>query len=266
MKINNFIYKLVFTSLFFVLLSASDKSYALTVIPSIIELNSTPNSQETFVIKVRNDEGKKRIIKSYSWDLALNKDGKYEKRPIGGFDYSLAKNIRTLKEETFLEANEMKEIYFTLKVPNDIQGEKQAIIYIQSIPDLKAKKGRSVIFSTKIAVPVFLKIKGTESIKSKIKNVKVLEPTKKEGLSILLNVINDGNVHIKSSASISIVSDDYSLFVGSIKTDSQIVLPNGEKHLKGELNRDITAGKYRALITYEYDDKNIVIEKPFEIK
>jgi len=266
MKINNIIYKLICTSLFFVLLSISDKSFAFTVIPAKIELSSTANSQETFSIRVRNDEGQKVVISSYSWDWALNKNGIYESRPIGGFDYSLAKQIKTLKSKIYLEPHEMKEIFFTITVPDDIKGEKQALIYIQSTPDVKTKSGENIIFSTNISVPVYLKIKGTELVKSRIKDIEIKEATQKEPFTVLLNVVNEGNVHVKSSASISILSGNYSLFIGTMKTNSQLILPKREKQLKAELDRDFTPGKYKALITYQFDDKYVVVEKPFEIK
>jgi len=265
MKISKIFNKLVFTLLFLFLLS--QESFALTVMPSTVELKSTPGSQETFGIKVRNDESTKQIIKCYFWDLSVNKAGKVEYRAIGGFPYSLAKYIKSIKTDFSLAPNEIKEIFFTLSVPNDIKGGKQAIIFVQSLPDVKKTKGKSFVFSTRIALPVFLNIKGTEIIKSKIKSIEIKEPSGKEPLTISLDVVNTGNVYIKNaSATISVVSDDYSTFIGSIKDTTDFILPQATKTLKGELNRSISAGKYRALITYQYEDKNIVIEKPFDIK
>ncbi len=260
------IYYLLFISF---LLLFQNKSEALTISPYSVSIETDAGNSGTSSVRIINDGSGNFEIKAYALDIGFDKSGKKIFRPVGGFDYSVAKFVKISPERFNLKDNEAKEVKISVSMPHDSIGGKQAMVYFEASPVLPGniqKKSARISLAMRLGVLVLHETKGTVNVKSRIKNVNVLPISETEPLSLDLEVTNEGNTHILASGVAAIMKDDYT-FIGKIDFNKSIVFPNRTKTLRGEWNGNLSPGQYHAIITYQYgEDKNVVIDKVFEIK
>jgi hypothetical protein len=84
-------------------------------------------------------------------------------------------------------------------------------------------------------------------------------------LDFEMKVNNYGTGYIIGTGVVSII-DKKNKFLGSFELDKKIIPTKREVLMKKEILLSLDSGEYNALVTYNYKNKSISINKPFEIK
>lgn len=243
-------------------------SNAITVSPFLVEIETEKGKVGSEKIKIINDSNSEQEIKSTLVDVDFDKNGNKIMRPPGTLKNSVSQYVKIFPSKFILKPQESKEVVLSIDVPVDSVGGKYCIAYFESLPVQFAvsKKEKKMKLGIRLGVVVFQKTKGTVITKSRISSIDIEQPSESKPMIMKLNVINQGNAHIKASATAAIMTEDDD-FVGRVDFTNTYIVQGISKTLIGEFGGNIQPGKYHALITYEYaEDKNIVIDKHFEIK
>ncbi|MBC7474136.1 MAG: hypothetical protein H7263_07565 [Candidatus Sericytochromatia bacterium] len=257
-------FKTLFLAITFLLI-LSPQSFALTISPSLFEIQTEPGVPQTFTLNVYNDGQRKYNIKSYIWDLSFNRKNKKTYKPPSGKAESIAKYINLSDKNFILEPKENKVVSFTITIPKGVIGGKQAIAFFDATPIVpKDNAPVRLLMTASLGVTILQETKGTVEIKSRIKSVKFINPNTTNPLIMELNVVNQGNTHIFGSAVVAITKGE-NTFIGSFRVPGTIIFPKKSALLKGSFEGDIQPGAYNALITYHFRDKDIVITKNFTV-
>jgi hypothetical protein len=242
------------------------KAFALTLSPATVKLETEPGVAQTFKLKVTN-EGKKKIVVIPSVEeIGFTKKGKKIYLPIGSYPFSIAKYINLPKNTFELNPDETREINCSINVPKGINGGNRAIVFFSGEPYVppSVKYKSRVKMAVKLGATILQETRGTTVIKSRIKDA-IVSIKADKSLSMALRVLNEGNTHFYGSATVAILGKD-DTFIGTLEMPQTLVFPGREGILRGKLNMKIAPGYYNALITYQFKDKNITINKPFLIK
>lgn len=252
----------------FLLLLFSTPAMSITISPASHILETVSDLPQTFIIRVLNDGKDRSQFECYMSDLDINKKGNKIFKPVGTTSQSIAKYISIAEPRKFiLDGKESREVVFTLKVPKGIIGGNKAIAFCQSSPLNTDKKDKKLIMAVRAGAVILQETLGTVYIKSRIKAADIILPDADKPLTVKLTVKNEGNTYLMSAGTATILGpNDY--FVGSIELKKKLVFPGKEVELKGQLPiaAFIAPGIYHALITYQYRDKNISIDKVFTVK
>jgi hypothetical protein len=246
------------------------QAFALTVLPSKVYVTTRYNdiSRKTFIVK--NDYKSKVKIRIFCQELIIKNAGKNIsfKTPAPGDKKALSNFITIIPDNFILGPLEKKNVEMLIETPKTIFGGNTVSIFFESEdynPVKKIKLHKMLNIRTSVAAYLFQETEGTVEAKSKITGVKVIDQTISQPLAINLDVINLGNTIIKGSALISILDENYK-YLGKIEVPQKILVENEKTTLTGNYNIKLQKGNYRALITYQYKDKNITIEKSFSVK
>ncbi len=241
---------------------------ALTISPHTVVIQTDSGQAGTTVINVINEGNATYQVNSYPWDIGFDKNGNRIYKPIGSFNYSIAKYVKINPEKFILKSKESQEVKVSIMLPKDMSGGNQAIAFFEAIPidNLKVIKSDKLKMGIRLGGLLLQETKGTIKLASKIKKVDVILPTSTKPLILKLNVSNEGNSHIFASAMVAImgINDTY---IGQLSLNKILIFPKKNDTLIGTWNGVLSKGFYHALITYQYgEDKNIVIDKTIEVK
>lgn len=258
---------------FLLLLFFTKSVYAIGVSPYIVDISVDKGVEGVKTVKLFNDSALTYNIKSYSHDIGFDKKGNKTHYPASGSNDSAAKYIEIIPNNFVLKKNETKEVKIVVRTPENWTGGKGAVVFFDAKPDVskidpvKGKKIKARLeLNLSLGVLVLQQIKGTSEIKSRITKADVSVKKAGKKLDFLVNVLNEGNIHLKGKGFISIFDSEEN-FVGKTDFSQTIVFPGKEDTLKAVWEGDkLEKGSYSALITYEYaDDKSVIINKVFNI-
>ncbi|MEK7433092.1 MAG: hypothetical protein AABZ74_08175 [Cyanobacteriota bacterium] len=259
----------IFLFCLFFIIVIQIKVFSLTVSPFYVVIETLPNKPGTEIVNIINDSNVDSEIKAILMDFEYDKKGNKITKPAGTSSNSIAKYVKISPNNFLLKPNESKEVKISIDVPEKSIGGKQALVYFEGIPFLKEtsiRKTPKIKMGVRLGVLILQETTGTVITKSRIKSVKIDNPSLSKPLVLNIDVINEGNSHLITTASAAIMKDD-DTFIGRIDFNKMIILPNKIKTLTGEWGGELSKGTYHAIITYQYtEDKNIVIDKVFQIK
>lgn len=265
LNFNKLLHKTILVS-FFALYSLNVN--AITISPATKIIETQPGVPQTFVIRVLNDGNEKASIECYMSDIDIDKNGNKVFKPVGSTKSSVAKYINISEPRKFiLGANETKEVLFSVNVPKGVIGGNKAIAFFQSKPVNDTMDGKKLIMSVRAGATILQETIGTAEIKSKITSVDIEQPSSISPLKLKMKVKNEGNTYVNATGTVAIVDSNES-FIGTMDLNKTIVYPNRDATLEGKLlnNVKLNPGMYHALITYQYRDKSVSIDKVFYIK
>lgn len=242
-------------------------AFSLTISPATIELETEPGVSKTFTIFVKNDESIKVTINPSIQEIGFDKNGNKIYRPIGSFPSSIARYITYPNTPFELEPKQSKQVNMSITVPKGIIGGNSAVAFFHAIPYFppSLKIVTRVGMAIRLGATIIQETRGSIIVKSRIKSADFIAGTSGKLPALELKVLNEGNTHIYGSAIVAVIGKDES-FLGTFNIPELLIFPGKEGNLKGEIKINLQPGSYHALITYQYKDKAITIDKPFDIK
>jgi hypothetical protein len=262
----------IFSKRFFLpaamLLMLSAPAFPITISPATQILETEPGVAKTFTVKVLNDSKDKATMECYMSDMEIDKKGNKIFKPVGTTGQSVAKYITIAEPSKFiLGPQESREVVLTANIPKGVVGGNKAIAFFQAKPVEDKVQGKKLIMSVRAGTTILQETKGTVDIRSKIKSADIIPPASGNPLTVKVKVKNEGNTYLMSTGIVTILGPKDS-FVGSVELDKALIFPGKEAELEGQLTTvdEVEPGTYHALITYQYRDKSISIDRVFTIK
>lgn len=242
------------------------QAFSLIIVPSRFEIETEANVPQNLRITVVNDSQKKCGIMAYAMDYFIDKKGDKIFKAKGSLANSISKYITFSETNFILEPDERKEIKININIPEGIVGGNRAVTFFQSFPYKPGylKQVNNVTVSTRLGATILQETKNTVITKSRILKVDINRPSPEEPLEIKMRVINESNTQVWSTGTVAIIGKDDN-FIVSFALNKHLIYPNQEFVLNGKLLTGFAPGSYNALITYQFKDKSISINKPFII-
>lgn len=226
---------------------------AMAVDPAIIEL-----------IVDKSEIGKKEITVYNTSSLALP-----IKAVVQGFNPGEAVDIKEKDLETYdasswikidpkdrdfiLQPKASKKVSVSVTVPPEAPaGGHYATIYFNPLIPQALVSDSSVFIYARIAVLVFIQVKGTFTEKITVDSLKTKYINQALPISMTFNVNNVGNSHIRPTGKIKITSEISRKFAGETSIPLQIVLPGTTREYKVDVGQSLRPGFYSAELTLNY--------------
>lgn len=204
----------------------------LTVTPSRVEVAAPPGGRFEGKYTVRNDYNTPAKIKVEFRDWFVLPEN-------SGINISDWLSVSPL--EFSLQPNESREVQYAVHLSTSARGVQVGMVSF--IPQTGEEQGVTLM----VSVSIFVTAKGTERIDWEIPDVKLAKASGK--LQVTALVKNDGNVHLRPSGSVTILSG------GKIAAqldflESRPVYPGLSRSILARSDGDaaLLAGKYTALI------------------
>jgi hypothetical protein len=227
-------------------LSHSSCYAALRVEPESIELVASPDTATSGIYNVTNEgsESARVVVQPEEWPRSATPES----------DRSPDKWLTITPMEFDLAAQEKKEVVYTINPPGNRAAELSAMIFFStSSPDgtmnIVTRNGVSLYAAFADNMTLDCSIAGVDV--SKLEQ-KTENGTVDRGIVFTISVENKSNVHIRPTGSIVITGEDGAMHSLNIargfpayaggKGDYQVLWDK----------KDITTGKYEALITLDY--------------
>jgi hypothetical protein len=226
---------------------------AMAVDPAIIEL-----------IVDKSEIGKKEITVYNTSSLALP-----IKAVVQGFNPGEAVDIKEKDLETYdasswikidpkdrdfiLQPKASKKVSVSVTVPPEAPaGGHYATIYFNPLIPQALVSDSSVFIYARIAVLVFIQVKGTFTEKLTVDSLKTKYINQSLPVNMTFNVSNVGNSHIRPTGKIKITSEISRKFAGETAIPLQIVLPGTTREYKVDIGQSLRPGFYSAELTMNY--------------
>ena len=164
----------------------------ISVSPAHFHLNIKPGQSKTYKIKINNDTDSKNEFKVNIYDFNMNGKGKSAFLPAETGEYSLSKWLNISPTFFEVKAGEIKEVSFTVTIPDDETGNKAAwsIIMIEQAEPRKelepAKKGSGTVALGVVPTFAFGVFIYQNPPSVKVKNVEMID--------FKMNTSNDKNI------------------------------------------------------------------------
>ncbi|MFN8578609.1 MAG: hypothetical protein U0354_17415 [Candidatus Sericytochromatia bacterium] len=256
-------YKILLSIILFFLFCKN--THALTLSPSTVNIETIGGVPKNISFTVYNETSQSLNIKSYVWDLIIDKDGRKNiVKPNINNKNSISPYIQVQQNDFIIKAKERKKVDAIINIPDKIKGGNIGLVLFEASPILK--NGQSLVsISTRLGATVIQETKGTIKEKSRITELNFNKESESAPLNFRMNVLNEGNNFTKSSIMIGVLGED-DTFYGSYSTDKRLVSPNSNAIFEKEIPLNLKKGNYNSVITYTYNKKTITINKPFQIK
>lgn len=171
------------------------------------------------------------------------------------------------KTEVPIKANKSSALKFKINIPENAQGEYIAKVSFQEKPP----KGGMLAFTIRYNLPIYITVTGTEKYEFQVSDVSIENKTR---TNLRVFVSNTGNVHIRPTGEIKIVSlsrdkKEYSM---PFNRGKFVNIPEEAKYYDNTFNDNssLPDGKYKAVITIkansEENAKTLTKEIKFLIK
>lgn len=244
--------------------SISAPAIVFKIEPTFVKLESPAGGYRTLPLRLKNEEMMKLKIKIIPTDISFDKYGKVSYTEIGKTAYSLANCLKVTPMELVLNPRSENTIQLAISTPKDREGGLYGnlLIEIESI-------GQEYTISDKRNVPIEVIISKTVKEEGKINNVEI-NPTK-EGINILVEFANEGNVALRPEAVVKVKAIRTLNTIAELPFKTQTVMPKNilNLHTTCPYSEPLLAkGKYEASVEISYgkENKRLFFKKEFEIK
>lgn len=265
------IFKLFTLMIFFALFSANSAE-AIGISPYIVDMTTKKGEDGSRIIKVFNDSKLKFKVDAIAHDIGFDEKGNKIHKPAGFFKSSVAKYVEIIPSSFELSKNETKEVKVIIKTPKEWTGGNGALVLFDAVPakpdlseaDKKNIKAR-LDFKLSLGAVILHQVEGTTVSSSNIISTDIQSKKSGRKISFDLGVKNTGNAFIKTSGFISVLNSNDG-YVGKVEIPKVVVFPGKTDTINTQFEgQKLEPGEYHALITYEYNDKSIILDKKFKV-
>ncbi len=239
----------------------------LSISPVKFELLIAPGKSFTDVIHVRNVTDEEIEVQVYFSDFNLNEENALQFLDEGSLKHSLAPWIRIQPTALKIAAQEEKLVRFTVEMPENSDGDLQAMIFFQSVPKGAVLKegARQVLISTRIGAVIYACPKGREQKLGDIPNLYLRENQPEGGLEYALLFANKGNIHLRPAGKIKLLNEQGKTLISLPFNEQQNpVLREGCRIFEGKIGSLLKPGKYLVRVEMDYGgSQDLQVEKPY---
>jgi hypothetical protein len=242
----------IILSLLFI--SAMPANAQLMMEPSKVTLNTEAGATIIDKIYLHNTGEEVETVKIYWEDFMYVEpfNGKKKFYPAGTTEYSLKDWVNFSPQTLTLAPKTKQEVNYVIKVPQDISGGRYGVLFFERGAE-KGSEGVGVSIVTRVGALFFVDI-GEKNKSSEISGWKFTETT-------LSGVIkNNGNVFIFPQG-IYYVMDEEGLVANRGEIEKIYLPPNSSAEFKADLAKDLSAGSYTAVMTFDLHDGDSLVRE-----
>lgn len=222
------------------------------VVQSLVEISTSAGSNLTGYFTVVNNFKQETEVTVHLENIA-----RYGER------IEIKEWLNVIPEEFLLKPGEVKEIKYEIKVATGIRGALTGRVFFASI---NPEPG-SLRIGTRIGIPVYVIIEGTENLDGEIEKITIRKDSEKgkEGIRFMIVVKNEGNVHFRPRGKV-VVRDKKREKIGETEVIYGWPVFPGRKHNYRAFweIEDLDKGKYQAEIIFSYGDLYSKLNKSFK--
>lgn len=242
------ILSLIFT---FIPVAKAQESLVLTISPIKIELKVNKGQILSQRIKIMSNLNTQLIVYTQDWQ---------PQGAEGQVQFLTEKTLTSASswlsispKKFYLKANQPKEVKVSIQVPKDIYpGSYYTAVMFQ--PVLTQNKGVIQVVG-RVGTLILLTVKGQVIEKGKIISFKTIKKFNwKTPVDFEILFKNTGTVYYKPSGKISIYLGDKK--IDEIEIKGENALPNYERKMKAQWNKNVWLGKFTAQLDLKYGLKN----------
>jgi len=238
----NFLITGLFLCISSFLLTGESPAFSFLVSPSKVELICEPSGKITFNLRVINTEKRPRGFKIYLRDLRLTREGKLQFPFPGKEKRSCAEWIEVKPSKFFLQPFETETVLCSVNVQEGYEGELYATVMVES--------EEKALF--RVAVPVFLLIKGKELVKkASFLPVKVERSFNKNVLQLTAPIKNEGNVRLKVEGR-AWIKDKWGRAWFEFPLTGGTIFPESIRYLKANIRESLLLARFFLEISIAY--------------
>ncbi len=246
------------------LLLGASAADALTVSPTIYELNANPGQTIVKAVRLKNDTDKVQVLQPSSQNFVADPSGKGQPMYTGNQPASsLANWISVDATRVTLRPGESKDVVFTVAVPGNAEpGGHYAALFWGEASAAQAP-GANVGVVSQIAAPmVLLNVRGNVEESGQLLNFATKSGlTKFQSLPVefTAKIANTGNVHWQPQGQVEIMNV-FGRKVASIPfnnvTDGGNILPQSAREFGITWDKGFAFGPYTAKLYFVYGKSN----------
>lgn len=239
-----------FSGLLSILLFAGNAVAAgLTVQPPSLYLTALRDAEIDEVIMISSTSAGATSVRFSASPFDMNENGRPARGKPSSRDLSGA--IRLSADHAVLGAGQQFELRVRVRVPSLAEGSSWAAVFVEHTADH---------VTTRIAVPIFVTVAGTERPNARVEIVEAYRLTS-EVVVISALLHNDGNTVLRAPVAFSIETHD-AIEIASADRDAVLLLPGRgrlvEVHLKGTFS-DLAGVTANTFFRFGHDSSQVVI-------
>lgn len=188
----------IFLFFYFLICTSSAQGFSLNLNPPSLRLTVGTGETVSGKISLENSGNSILTIKAYVQDWVYAKDGSKDFKEAGSTPHSCADWITLNPTKFEINPNEIKEIEYTLSVPEYASGGNYAVIFFESI--ISEPKGSGVAIAGRIGTIVYQETKGRVNKKGSILDLSACKECKP--LKVSLVFINEGDTQLQADGKV----------------------------------------------------------------
>jgi len=243
----------------FILLSADVYAFSLSVDPPSFKIKVKPGTSSTGTIKVKNEGDAEIGIKAYLGDWVFAPDGGKTFKAPATTVYSATQWVTISPDFLTLQPKEVKDVNYTIKFPENIQGGKVTVIFFETaLGTAENEEGMTVKLAGRIGVIGYIEAENASNRIGEITKLEVSRPDENKPLTIKLKFKNTGDTYTLAKATANIIDQDGNVY-GNIEIDKINTLPGDEIEKEGSWMGQLPEGQYDLIVTIDMGEENIPV-------
>jgi len=224
---------------------------SLDVSPAKYELQVLPGKDETIPILVRNTGDAQVHIQVSLGDFLVGRDGNNQFLPPGKGPYSMSNWVDVNPRECDLDPQSVKQVRFTITVPNGATGEYSSLVFFTTRPP---RKPGGLAIAERIASKLYEIIPDTARFAGEIDDVSARPDD--AGEKYLIGFHNTGNAHVYLSGRVEIKSGGQ--IVDRVVMPHDMLVERNGKRLIEVVGKKLPPGSYSAVALIDYGGPNLI--------
>ncbi|MBI4404865.1 MAG: hypothetical protein HY537_11925 [Deltaproteobacteria bacterium] len=251
------------------LLVGSAHGATLSVSPSYFEMSPALGQSPSEQVVVYNSGNKPMHVKLYVGDFWYDKAGKRTFPAAGKSPYSAASWVHLPESEMEIAPGASSRFSFVLSVPEGPPASAYATVFVEEVQGKDpAKRGGSVAFSLRIAVPILYRRPDATPSKILFEKFSLSKPSAFKPLVVRFNLMNDDESYVFPEGSLLVVRGSSKELAGKDELKKErVLLPKQRLLFEIPLSIEPVKGRYEGLLTLFYGaDKHIIHNFSFNIR
>ncbi len=244
-------------------------AYPLALVPSVIllftnclsALQVSPLRTIAQIEAGQKTEGSITLINNKDFPVSIE----VESKDLVQNENNDAEWFTLSQDAIFLEPNSDTSLDYKVLLPEGSTGEYKARVAFLERP-LNSEGEALVSINTKISIPLFFSVKGTEVYDFEVVDFKLDKNSRSEAEMV---IINRGNVHVRpiGTCLIKCLNENSVIKSLAVNSDGYPIFPGLEQQFKVKLGASLPTGKYAAELEFKLSNTSEhSIRKSFEFE
>lgn len=248
-------------------ITSPNQQLAMAIDPAIVELIVDKSETGTKEVTIYNTSSVALPIKAIVQGFNPGEGVDIKEKDLQMYDASSWIKMDSKDRDFILQPKAYKQVKINVVIPERASpGGHYATIYFNPLIPQTLISDSSVFIYARIAVLVFIQVKGNFTEKLTVDSLKTEYFNQTLPVTMNFNVKNTGDSHVRPTGKINVVDEINRNTIGDVNIPLQVVLPGTTKEFKVEISKKLDPGFYSAMLTLNYgtvSEINLKTEKTY---